>query len=53
VRDVHGDLVAPAYGDAVPFQEAKLVLFTRGAIHDVVIDLRLQLRTFKGWIGRF
>jgi dTDP-4-dehydrorhamnose 3,5-epimerase len=36
---------------AVPHQEAKLVRCTRGAIYDVVVDLRPQSPTFKGWTG--
>ena len=34
-----------------PFREAKLIRCTRGAIHDVVIDLRPQSPTFKQWIA--
>jgi dTDP-4-dehydrorhamnose 3,5-epimerase len=36
---------------AAPHQEAKLVRCTRGAICDVVVDLRVQSPTFKGWIS--
>jgi dTDP-4-dehydrorhamnose 3,5-epimerase len=36
---------------AAPFAEAKLVRCTRGAIYDVVVDLRQQSPTFKGWLG--
>jgi dTDP-4-dehydrorhamnose 3,5-epimerase len=36
---------------ASPHAEAKLVRCTSGAIYDVVIDLRLQSRTYKEWIG--
>jgi dTDP-4-dehydrorhamnose 3,5-epimerase len=36
---------------AVPFAEAKLVRCTRGAIYDVVLDLRPLSRTFKDWIA--
>jgi dTDP-4-dehydrorhamnose 3,5-epimerase len=36
-----------------PYQETKLVRCTRGAIYDVVIDLRPQSRTFKNWISAF
>jgi dTDP-4-dehydrorhamnose 3,5-epimerase len=32
---------------SAPYQEAKLVRCTRGAIHDVVIDLRVDSPTFK------
>jgi dTDP-4-dehydrorhamnose 3,5-epimerase len=34
-----------------PHEEAKLVRCTRGAIYDVVIDLRRSSPTFKRWIG--
>jgi dTDP-4-dehydrorhamnose 3,5-epimerase len=36
---------------AVPCPETKLVRCTRGAIYDVVIDLRRQSPTFRHWIG--
>jgi dTDP-4-dehydrorhamnose 3,5-epimerase len=36
---------------AEPHAEAKLVRCTRGAIYDVVLDLRTQSSTFKEWIG--
>ncbi len=35
-----------------PYAEAKLVRVTRGAIHDVVIDLRRESPTFRRWIAR-
>jgi dTDP-4-dehydrorhamnose 3,5-epimerase len=34
-----------------PYAEAKLVSCTRGAIYDVIIDLRPNSLTFKRWIG--
>jgi dTDP-4-dehydrorhamnose 3,5-epimerase len=34
-----------------PHSETKLVRCTRGAIYDVVVDLRPQSRTFKNWIS--
>jgi len=36
---------------APPYAEAKLVRCTRGAIYDVVLDLRPQSETFKHWIS--
>lgn len=36
---------------ADPYAEAKLVRCTRGAIHDVVIDLRPDSSTFKQWVA--
>ncbi len=35
---------------AAPFGESKLVRCTRGAIYDVVLDLRPESPTFKRWI---
>jgi dTDP-4-dehydrorhamnose 3,5-epimerase len=34
-----------------PFQESKLIRCTRGAIYDVIIDLRPDSFTYKQWIG--
>src|SRR5208283_5175375 len=34
-----------------PHQETKLVRCTKGAIYDVVVDLRPQSLTFKDWIA--
>jgi dTDP-4-dehydrorhamnose 3,5-epimerase len=34
-----------------PYQEAKLVCCTKGAIHDVIIDLRKASPTIKQWIA--
>lgn len=34
-----------------PFAEAKLVRCTRGAIYDVIIDLRSDSETFKEWFA--
>ena len=34
-----------------PFEEAKLVRCIRGAIFDVVLDLRPELPSFKQWFG--
>jgi dTDP-4-dehydrorhamnose 3,5-epimerase len=36
---------------ASPYAETKLVRCTKGAIYDVVIDLRTQSPTYKEWIG--
>jgi dTDP-4-dehydrorhamnose 3,5-epimerase len=36
---------------AQPFPEIKVVRCTRGAIYDVVVDLRPKSRTYKQWIG--
>jgi len=36
---------------AAPFEEAKLVRCTMGAIYDVIVDLRRSAATAKQWIG--
>lgn len=45
-----GTLRGMHYQEA-PHQEAKLVRCTRGAIYDVVVDLRRESPTFKNWIA--
>lgn len=35
----------------LPYGETKLVRCTRGAIYDVIVDLRPESPTFKQWIG--
>lgn len=34
-----------------PYQEAKLIRCTKGAIYDVIIDLRPESLTYKQWLG--
>lgn len=34
-----------------PYQETKLIRCTRGAIYDVIVDLRKDSPTYKQWIG--
>jgi len=36
---------------AAPFEETKLVRCTKGAIYDVVLDLRLESPTYRQWIS--
>lgn len=36
---------------ASPNEEAKLVRCTKGAVYDVIIDLRPNSPTFRGWFG--
>jgi dTDP-4-dehydrorhamnose 3,5-epimerase len=34
-----------------PYEETKLVRCTRGALYDVIIDLRFDSPTYKQWVG--
>ena len=34
-----------------PYEESKLIKCTRGAIYDVIIDMRISSDTYKQWIG--
>jgi len=34
-----------------PYQEVKIIRCTRGAIYDVIIDLRPNSKTYKKWVG--
>ena len=36
---------------AVPYQEAKMVMCTQGAIYDVIIDIRPGSSTYQQWIS--
>ena len=36
---------------APPYAEAKLITCTKGAIHDVIVDLRLESPTRLQWVG--
>jgi len=36
---------------AAPYREVKLVRCTRGALYDVIVDLRSASPTYKQWIG--
>jgi dTDP-4-dehydrorhamnose 3,5-epimerase len=36
---------------SAPFLEAKLVMCTRGAIYDVILDIRPESATYKKWIS--
>ena len=36
---------------SAPFEETKLVRCTRGAIYNVIIDLRMDSPTFKQWVA--
>jgi dTDP-4-dehydrorhamnose 3,5-epimerase len=34
-----------------PFQESKMIRCTRGAVYDVIVDLRPESATFQKWFG--
>jgi dTDP-4-dehydrorhamnose 3,5-epimerase len=34
-----------------PYEESKLIKCTRGAIYDVIIDMRISSDTYRQWIG--
>jgi len=36
---------------AAPHEEAKLVRCTRGAVYDVIVDLRANSATFRRWVS--
>lgn len=36
---------------AAPYSETKIVRCTQGSIYDVVVDLRVESPTYKGWIA--
>jgi len=51
VQPLEGHAAAGLHYQDAPFQEAKLVRCTRGAIYDVAIDLRRDSPTFKHWVA--
>jgi dTDP-4-dehydrorhamnose 3,5-epimerase len=49
--NTHKGTLRGIHYQASPFQEAKLVRCTCGAIFDVAVDLRPESPTFKNWAG--
>jgi dTDP-4-dehydrorhamnose 3,5-epimerase len=49
--NTHKGTLRGVHYQVAPYQEAKLVRCTRGAIFDVAIDLRPHSRTFKSWVS--
>jgi dTDP-4-dehydrorhamnose 3,5-epimerase len=45
------DTLRGMHYQAEPFEEAKLVRCTRGAIHDVIVDIRPDSPTFREYFG--
>jgi dTDP-4-dehydrorhamnose 3,5-epimerase len=47
--NTHKGTLRGMHYQAAPFAETKVVRCTQGAIYDVVLDLRPESATFKGW----
>lgn len=50
-RNKHRGTLRGMHFQIPPFAEAKLVRVTKGAIHDVIVDLRPSSPTFTKWFG--
>lgn len=48
-RNTHQGTLRGMHFQEAPFSETKIVRCTRGAVYDVVVDLRPQSKTFKDW----
>jgi len=48
---VHAGTLRGMHYQKHPFEETKLIRCTKGAIYDVVIDLRPDSQTFRNWFG--
>lgn len=56
VQDNHAmsrdkDVLRGLHYQKPPFDQTKLVRVTKGAVYDVVVDLRQSSKTFKKWFG--
>lgn len=49
--NTHKGTLRGMHYQTAPFAETKVVRCTQGAIYDVVLDLRPESATFKGWIS--
>jgi dTDP-4-dehydrorhamnose 3,5-epimerase len=49
--NAHKGTLRGMHYQAAPDQEAKIVRCTRGALYDVVVDLRPNSATYKEWVG--
>ena len=49
--NAHAGTLRGLHYQAAPHGEAKLVRVTRGAAFDVIVDLRPDSETFRGWFG--
>jgi dTDP-4-dehydrorhamnose 3,5-epimerase len=50
-RNTHKGTLRGMHFQEAPFSETKIVRCTRGAVYDVVVDLRPQSKTLKNWIA--
>ena len=50
-RNVRKGTLRGMHYQAHPFSETKVVRCTRGAVYDVVLDLRPKSKTFKQWVS--
>jgi dTDP-4-dehydrorhamnose 3,5-epimerase len=50
-RNTHKGTLRGVHFQDAPFSETKIVRCTRGAVYDVVVDLRPQSKTLKNWIA--
>ena len=48
-RNAHKGTLRGMHFQEAPFSETKIVRCARGAVYDVVVDLRPQSKTFKDW----
>jgi dTDP-4-dehydrorhamnose 3,5-epimerase len=49
--NAHKGTLRGLHYQAIPYPETKVVRCTRGALYDVVVDLRPQSPTFKKWLA--
>jgi len=47
----HKGILRGMHYQSAPHEEAKIIRCTRGALYDVIIDLRPTSKTFKEWAG--
>ena len=51
-RNTHASTLRGMHWQDAPFDEAKVVRVTHGAVYDVVVDLRAKSSTHRRWIAR-
>lgn len=50
-QNIHSNTLRGMHYQTAPYQEDKIVRSIRGAIYDVIIDLRKNSATYKQWLG--